>query len=177
MSEVSQGRAPGESLQEPAFTVMRGVRGTAHTFQVYLRDGNVYFIRLAGGPGGEMAAAASGGLIGAVIAWWISSRRQKKQAQRAIENRAKTLEQMLGDHKVNHLISANDIEEASLDPGNWAMKKGTVIWRFRVRGEKKPSLATFVKPQDVQRAVEALPAFLPALQVNVRWDEMAQKYL
>src|SRR4051812_14605127 len=121
----------------PAFVVVRVFRGTAHTFQVYFESQRLVFIRLGMGPGIDYVVGAQGGLIGGLLMWWVSSARKKRQQRREEENRAKSIDEVLGEHKLNHAIPLSDLTDVSLEPGGWALKKGTVLWCFRLPGQKK----------------------------------------
>jgi hypothetical protein len=169
--------APHQSEPHPAFTVARAIKGTAHTFHVYLDAGQAYFIRVGLGPGVEIMMAAQGGLIGWLLSRWFSSYQRNKQRQRIDEHRTKTLAQMLAEHKVNQAIRVADIHDAALLPGGWALAKGSVNWRFQVHGEKKPIQCTFRKPEDVTAAMTELPRLFPDLRVEVQFDPRAGKYL
>ena len=160
-----------------AFSIVRGIRGSAHLFQVYVESQRLGFVRVGAGPGAEYAVAAHGGLIGALLAWWIGSARKKSEQRRIEQNQSKTLDQMLREHKASHVILLSDISEVSLEPGGWAMKKGTVIWRFRVRGEKKQTLCAFPKIDDIAAALDVLPKLFPSMRIDVQLDQRSGKYL
>lgn len=161
----------------PSFAVNRGVRGNVHSFQVYLEPTRVVFIRLGMGPGAEYAAGVQGGLVGGLLMWWISSARKKREQRRAEENRTKTVDEMLADHKVNQAIPLSDFSDVSLEPGGWALKKGTVKWLFQLPGEKKRTLCVFRTPEDVRAGVEVLPQLFPGIRVAVELDPRSGKYL
>ncbi len=161
----------------PAFHVARTVNGAVHVFQVYVQGERIYFIRVGAGPGADYAVAAQGGLVGALIGYWISSRRKKAQAERIEENRSKTLTQMLAEHKVNRVMDVADVSEGALEPGGWTLKKGTVLWRFNLRGEKKRVTCNFRKPEDVEAGIALLPRLFPDLRMDVALDQKSGRYL
>lgn len=161
----------------PTFRVVRGYKGSPHTYQVFFDRDRICFIRIGGGPGADVALAAHGGLVGALLSIWFSSRRKKKMETTARENEAKTLGRMLAEHKASHSIIIADVSDVSLEPGNWAMKKGTVLWKFQLRGEKKLSMCTFRAPEDTDAAMTALPRIFPNLRIEVAKDNKSGKYL
>lgn len=161
---------------KPDFYIRRAIKGTPQLFQVYFTATNAWFIRV-GGTGSADAALAMHGLVGALIAWYVQSRRKKKEEQKIAENTAKTLEQMLAEHKTNHVLPLSDLGDPSLESGNWAVKKGTVIWKFNQPGEKKRVECYFHKPEDTEAAMKKLPKIFPAIRIEVAFDQRKGKYL
>jgi hypothetical protein len=164
-------------LVRPDFVVVRAVRGSAHSFQVYLQPDCVVFVRLGLGPGLEYAVGATGGLLGGLVAWWASSARQKRQKLREQENRSKALDQMLAEHKLNEAIPLSDFSEVRLDPGGWTRKKGSVLWRFRLPGRRRSELCQFRDLEDIHAGVQALPRAFPGIRIGVAFDPRSGKYL
>jgi hypothetical protein len=162
---------------KPAFLVARAIRGTAHTFHVYFEPRRIVFIRVGLGPGVDYVFAAQGGLIGGLLMWWVSSNRKKRQQRRIEENQTRSLDEMLTDHRINHAIAMNDISDVSLEPVGWMLAKGTVNWRFQLRGEKKHALCTFRRIEDIQAAIDLLPTFFPETRIEVQLDGKSGKYL
>jgi hypothetical protein len=168
-----------ESSQTPAkpdFYVRRAIKNAPHLFQVYFTATHAWFIRISGTGAGD-AALAHHGLIGALIGIYLQSRRKKKEAQKIAEHSAKTLEQMLAEHKVNHVIPLSDFGDPALEGGNWTVKKGTVIWKFNLPAEKKRVQCYFHTPDDIDAAMKRLPAIFPSLRIEVVFDERKKKYL
>jgi hypothetical protein len=162
---------------QPDFYVRRAIKGTPHLFQVYFTPTQAWFIRVGGTGAGEIVAAANGGLIGALFVWFLQSRRQKKETQTIAEHSAKTLEQMLAGHKVNQVIPLSNIADPSLEAGNWTVKKGTVIWKFNLPGEKKRVECYFHKDEDLSAGMNRLPRLFPGIRIEVALDERKGKYL
>ena len=161
----------------PAFIVARAMRGGVHTFAVYLEPDRIGFIRLGTGPGIDYAVAAQGGLIGWLLGRWISAARKKRQRLRAEENRSKTLDEMLAQHRVNHAIPVADISDVSLEPGGWTLKKGSVNWRFQWPGEKKRTLCTLRDVSDTTAAINLLPRIFPDMRIEVQRDDRTGMYI
>jgi hypothetical protein len=161
---------------KPDFYIRRAIKSTPQLFQVYFTATNAWFIRV-GGTGNADAALAMHGLVGALIGWYIQSRRKKKEEQKIAENTAKTLKQMLGEHKTSHVLPLSDISDPSLEAGNWAVKKGTVIWKFNQPGEKKRAQCYLHKPEDTEAAMKKLPRVFPGIRIEVALDERKGKYL
>lgn len=163
--------------ERPDFYIRRAFKGTPHVFQVYITATQAWFIRVGGLGTTELVVASQGGLIGALIAWFMQSRRKKKEAEKIAENSAKTLEKMLAEHKVNHVIPLTNFGDASLEAGGWQYKKGTVIWKFDQPGEKKRVQCFFHKPEDVEAGVKRLPKIFPQIRVGVEFNAGKGKYL
>jgi hypothetical protein len=161
----------------PDFYIRRAIKGTPHVFQVYFTPTQAWFIRIGSLGTTEIVVAVQGGLIGGLLAAFMQSRRKKKEAQTIAQHTAKTLEQMLAEHNVNHVLPLTSIANSSLERGGWAYKKGTVIWKFQEPSEKRQTQCFFHKQEDIDAAMQQLPKIFQEIRIEVAFDERKGKYL
>ena len=163
-------------LQRPAFNARRAWAWKGeHLFRVYLTPQDAYFIRIGGAK--NNAVAVHFGLIGGLIALWAQKNAIKKNAaKKALQNEDKPLDQLLAEHKRNHIIQLADISDSAIEKGGF-WNGSTIRWTFQQAGEKKRVSCILEQTEDVDAAIQCLSEVFPALRVQVEYDEKKKKYV
>jgi hypothetical protein len=161
--------------QRPAFNARRAWAWKGdHLFRVYLTPEQAWFIRIAGGQANAMTY--QGGLLGALIAWWVNKRRKAKAARRVQENEDKPLEEMLAEHKRNHVIALADLGDPAIEAGGFWSGGGTA-WTFKLPTVKRRVRCPLETTEDVEAAIRCLQPILPGLRVGVEFNERKKKFV
>ena len=164
-------------LERPAFNARRGWAWKGeHLFRVYLTPDKAWFIRIGSARQGAAAVGYQGGLLGMLIAWYLSKRAKKKAAKKALDNENRSLEELLPEHKRNHVIALADISDPAIEQaGFWG---GSLTrWTFNCAGEKKRVNCALNETVDVDAAIQCLTAVLPTLRVAVEYNEKKKRYV
>ena len=164
-------------LQRPAFNVRRSWMWKGeHLFRVYLTPTQAWFIRIGGAKNNAAAIGYQGGLIGMLIAAWMNKRAKKKSDKKAVENEDKPLEQLITEHKRNHVINLVDVSISAIESaGYWSA--GIIRWSFDLAGEQKRVKCALDQTVDVDAALQCLATVFPDLRVAVEYNERKKKYL
>jgi hypothetical protein len=152
--------------------------GNRH-YRVYVRPDELVFIYV--GSGGEMSAGLRHhGLLGALLAAAFDP--TKKNNERKSQLDQADLDELLDDHKHNFRVSADEVQEASLEPysffgATYQQSKNAGMFRLNHadRGKMKLCLCTV---DDMKTAVEQLPAvFGDRMTVNVEWEDRKKRFV
>jgi hypothetical protein len=149
-------------------------------FRVYADSDTLYFIRI----GGQFAykdindIPPTGGLAYAVKTSLAAAERIMAPEEIAVLDRSSPRE-ALGHHKHNMAIPLANIASAVLVPPPMISLHGRNFGRWLLNlNEGEPWTFQFVEVEQMQTAVEVLPALLgDKLQVKVRWEPARAKFV
>jgi hypothetical protein len=160
--------------QRPAFNARRAWAWKGdHLFRVYLTQTHLFLIRIGGAR--NNAVAHQGGLLGMLIAHYMNKAAKKKEQKRVLENENKPLEQMMAEHKRNHVIAVADISDPAIEKGGF-WSAGQTKLTFNLSSEKKRVQCVLESVDDVRDALRTLPGLLPHLRVAVQFNEKKKRF-
>jgi hypothetical protein len=148
-------------------------------YRVYVKEGALYFIRIGGQGGLEMALVGGFGLLGGLAARAIKRRTDKGTKRKLLEMDQRPPQELLQVHKHNFRLYSNEVLESVIDPPAGFAGHGPHVGRWqvtRVPDGKKTSLQ-FEQLEDMRTALALLPPLLGArLEVNVQWNEGKKRF-
>jgi hypothetical protein len=160
--------------QRPAFNARRAWAWKGdHLFRVYLTQTHLFLVRIGGAR--NNAVAHQGGLLGMLIAHFMNKAAKKKELKRVLENENKPLEQLMGEHKRNHVIAVADVSDPAIEKGGF-WSAGQTKLTFNLTGEKKRVQCVLETVDDVHDALRTLPGLMPNLRVGVVFNEKKKRF-
>jgi len=146
-------------------------------YRVYLTNDALYFIRIGGQGGMDVAVAAGFGALGGAALSLMRKRGQTKEEERRAAIDAQGPQALLDAHKHNFRLFPSDVRESSIEPAAAPGWHGPHSGRWLVTtGEQKLSLQ-FETPEDMVVALAHLPRLLgDRLRVNVAWSEKKGRF-
>jgi hypothetical protein len=152
-------------------------------YRMYVVEGQLYCIRLAGQAGFARGAAAGLraqlGLVGAVVGHLLKSSAAQNTQEAAQQLDRRDPKILLKAKEGSFVMTPGAIVEAALEPSAAYQAHGDQYGRLLVRGEDgKKTTYQFETLEDMHRAVQLLPAvFGSKLTVNVEWSDRAKEYV
>lgn len=146
-------------------------------YRVYLERGEVFFIRIGGQGGGGRALAHQFGLLGGLVWKLIQKRVEAKFQARVARVDMRHPSMQIRAHKHNLRVAAPEFESSTLEPPKAVAGHGEHYgrWLAKLRG-RKPMTLQLETLEDMQRAVDLLPRFLPQHSNSVVWNAAKNRF-
>ena len=148
-------------------------------YRVYVQDGALYFIRIGGQGGLELALVGGFGLLGGLAAGAIRRRTGGGQKRKVLETDRQRPEDLLPAHKENFRLYCSEVLESVIEPPAAFVSHGVHVGRWQITRApdgKKTSLQ-FEQLEDMRTALALLPPLLGVkLKVNVQWNEGKKRF-
>ena len=146
-------------------------------YRIYVTDGKLFFVRIGGQGGMEMAVAGSFGMLGALFLHAAKSRSDRKQQSQLTVLDQQHPQELLCAHKHSFSLAPGDVVSSSIEPASVAMHGLHVgSWILSLLDGQKWTLQ-FEDLDDMRVALELLPPLLGSrLQVNAQWNEQKKRF-
>jgi hypothetical protein len=140
--------------------------GLDRLYRVYLRQGELFFIKIGGQGGAGAAVAMQFGLLGALAQSWLSERSARSLKQKLDQFDRLDPRSLLGRDKNNFRLVPAEVVESSLEPAAKLQMHGAHvgIWKLHLRNRTTYTLQ-FEEKGEMDRALAVLPTLLGKLLV------------